>query len=481
MNRRIVLTVAAVLAIGACNDQQEPNTDAGQGTEFASANGTIGINVVLKAPATAQNRTELAKYGNLMDEIPELNGIRVKAKASQLTAIQALPFVKYATPDAERHAIPIDAVQVADFANGRSTWDQDAINVTNFGAGRTLTAFDGTDIFVAILDTGLLPTWRQYFPEERVAEEYAIEFAGGGGDRGVVVTEPNRWQEDVNSHGTHVTSTVIGYQFGAPVAGQPNSNKYNGTAPMATIIPVKVLGQNGSGWSSAIARGIVHVTELKRRGTLGTKPVVINMSLGGSVLDAFEQEAIDDAIEAGVIIVASAGNNGNAGMGFPGAYQPVISSAASGWSKQFVNCAPAGQTPTGNAWWRACDYPENTSEIYIANFSARPKPGQDLDVVAPGAWVVGPYQTNQSNQTSLFFLSGTSMSSPHVAGIVALMAQKKNNLTAPEAETILQNSAVALEAGCKTVIRESLPQCWGVNATGSGFITADAALDNTIP
>lgn len=480
MKRRLILGLAAILAVGACNDQQEPNTETpAPGSDFATASGVIGINVVLKAPATAANRTELAKYGNLMDEIPELNGIRVKAKADQLAAIQALPFVKYATPDAERHAIPIDAVEVADFSNGRSTWDQDAINVTNFGAGRTLTQYDGTGIFVAILDSGLLPTWRQYFPEERIAEEYAIEFAGGGGDQGTVVTEPDRWEDDVNSHGTHVTSTVIGYQFGAPAAGQPNSNKYNGTAPMATIIPVKVLGQNGSGWSSAIARGIVYVTELKQRGALGTKPVVINMSLGGSVLDAFEKEAIDEAIAAGVIIVASAGNNGDAGMGFPGAYPPVISSAASGWDKQFVNCAPAGQPSTGNGWWRACDYPESTSEIYIANFSARPKAGQDLDVVAPGAWVVGPYQTNQSNITSLFFLSGTSMSSPHVAGIVALMAQKKSNLTAPVAETILQNSAIPLAAGCKTVIRESVEQCWPVSATGHGFITADAALAKT--
>jgi subtilisin family serine protease len=480
MNRRLIFSLAAVLAIGACSDQQEPSTEAGQGTEFASGTGVIGINVVLKAPATAANRTELAKYGNLMDEIPELNGIRVKAKASQLPAIQALPFVKSASPDAERNAIPIDAVAAEDFLVGRSTWDQDAINVTDFNAGRTLTRYDGKGVNVAILDTGLLPTWRQYFPQERIHERYGIHFGGGGGENGTVVIHPDSWQNDVNSHGTHVTSSVIGYQFGAATSDPNTSNLYNGVAPMAKIIPVKVLGQNGSGWSSAIARGIVYVTDLKKNNPefMGS-PMVINMSLGGGVLDAIEKEAIDKAIAAGVIIVASAGNNGDAGMGFPGAYAPVISSAASGWDKQFVNCAPAGQTPTGNGWWRACDYPENTSQIYIANFSARPKAGQDLDVVAPGAWVVGPYQTNQSNRTSLFFLSGTSMSSPHVAGIVALMAQKKNSLTAAQAETILQNRAIPLTSGCKTVIREPQQQCWPASATGSGFITADAALAGT--
>jgi subtilisin family serine protease len=471
MNRRIIFGLVAALAIGACSDQQDPNTDNSvPGSEFATTSGTIGINVVLKAPATAANRTELAKYGTLLDEVPELNGIRVRAKESQLTAIQALPFVKYATPDAERHAIPIDEVEAEHFADGRSTWDQDAINVTEFNTTARQVPFDGSGIYVGILDTGLLPTWRQYFPEERVAEEHAIEFAGGGGDRGTVVTEPDRWEDDVNSHGTHVTSTILGYQFSGIVG------KVNGTAPMATIIPVKVLNQGGFGWSSAIARGIVYITELKTSGALGSNPVVINMSLGGSVLDAFEKEAIDNAVEAGVIIVAAAGNEGNSGMGFPGAYEKVISAAASGWTEQFKLC-PATTPLTINRWWWACDVSENiTSQTYIANFSSREKPGQDLDVTAPGAWVVGPYQTNQSNFTSLFFLSGTSMASPHVAGIVALMAQQNAGLTALQAEQILESTATPFGPGCATIVRESREQCWEADAIGAGLVTANAAL-----
>src|SRR3954453_9111588 len=99
MNSRIMLAVAAVLAIGACNDQQGPNTPGSNQPEMASTTGTIGINVVLKAPATAANRPELAKYGPLLDEIAELKAIRVRPKESQLSAIRALPFVKAATPD----------------------------------------------------------------------------------------------------------------------------------------------------------------------------------------------------------------------------------------------------------------------------------------------------------------------------------------------------------------------------------------------
>jgi hypothetical protein len=205
-----------------------------------------------------------------------------------------------------------------------------------------------------VLDTGLLMNWRQYFPEQRIATGYARAFGGGGGEVGWVSSQPNKWERDTDSHGTHVTSTILGYSLrGTPI---------NGVAPMATVIPVKVLNQNGSGWSSVIARGITYVADLKA-GPLKDYPVVINMSLGGSVLDAAEKAAIDYAIEQGVIIVASAGNRGAAGMGYPGAYAPVISVAASGWVGEW----------TAGAWWYAVDVPDptNPAHYYITDFSSR--------------------------------------------------------------------------------------------------------------
>jgi subtilisin family serine protease len=94
---------------------------------------------------------------------------------------------------------------------------------------------------------------------------------------------------------------------------------------------------------------------------------------------------------------------------------------------------------------------------------------------------VGPYQVN-SGQISYYFLGGTSMASPHVAGIVALMAQKKPALTAAEAESILESSAIALAPGCRTIYTPygtTEQVCWGVDATGAGLATADAALAAT--
>jgi subtilisin family serine protease len=223
-------------------------------------------------------------------------------------------------------------------------------------------------------------------------------------------------------------------------------------ARKATVIPVKILNQAGWGWSSVIAEGILYIANLKA-GVLRNSPVVINMSLGGPVLDALEKAAVDYAISQGVILVVCAGNSGPGGMWYPGGYAPVISVAAAGWDQEFS--APN--------WAFGMDVPDptNTTGFYIAAWSSRQLAGQDLDVAAPGVNVVGPYQVN-SGHTTYFFLSGTSMACPHVAGIVALMAQKKSTLTAAEAETILQATAI--------------PMSEGQAAAGSGFATANAAL-----
>ena len=428
----------------------------------ASPQQNIGINVVLKTDINSAILADLGRYGKVRDVVYEIRAVTLQAPRGMLSTIQRLPYVAAANPDAVRNGHPVDTVPETDFSTGLSTWDLDAVNVTDFGTGRSV-AYDGSGVYVAVLDTGLVDSWRQYFPQERIATQYAKSFSGGGADMGNVSEQPNKWEHDANSHGTHVTSTILGYNM--------RDTAINGVAPMATVIPVKVLNQNGSGWSSVIARGIVYVADLKA-GDLADHPVVINMSLGGPSLDAMEKAAIDYAIAKGVIIVASAGNEGTAGMGYPGAYAPVISVAASGWTGEW----------TKSGWWTG-DVPDptNAADFYITDFSSRAKAGQDLDVAAPGSWVVGPYQTN-NGQISYYYLGGTSMASPHVAGIVALMAQKHPSLTAAEAEGYLESSAIPLPAGCRNVPQPSgttAEFCWGDDATGAGLATADAALTAT--
>jgi subtilisin family serine protease len=438
--------------------------------QAAPGSRTVGVNVLLNTDPSPSILAQLGAHGTVRDVLVEIDAVALRTTESELAAIRALPFVVAANPDAARNGAPVDTVAATNFANGISTWDQDSVDVTSRGLGRTV-AQDGNGVYVAVLDTGLLDSWRQYFPQQRIATQFAKAFNGGGGEQGNVSEPTNKWEHDQNSHGTHVTSTILGYSLG----GVP----IDGTAPNATVIPVKVLNQNGSGWSSVVAAGIVYVADLKASGALGTAPVVINMSLGGSQLDAMEKAAIDYAIGEGVVIVASAGNEGEAGMGYPGAYAPVISVAASGWNNQWK---PGGDGNPNN-WWNADDVADPTSvaDFHIADFSSRELAGQDLDVAAPGSWVVGPYQT-QSGKTSFFYLSGTSMASPHVAGIAALMLQKNPTLQQADVEDILETAALPMGAGCAMLSQPSGPAqqtCWGADATGAGIITAANALNAT--
>lgn len=455
MRTRVALALLLTLAIGVLLIPSAP---------AASKGPMIGVNVLLRTDPTSSVLTRLSTYGKVRDVVAQIDAVTMQIPSGNLSALRSLSVVASAEPDAEVMGRPVAATSFDDFTAGINTWDLDAIDVTDLGR-RRVTGYDGTGTYVAVLDTGLLSSWPAYFPASRIATEYALALGGGGGEVGWVSTQPNKWQSDQNSHGTHVTSTILGYDlFGTAV---------NGVAPGAKVIPVKVLNNSGSGWGSTVARGIVYVADLKA-GLLRGHPVVINMSLGASEPSPIEIAAIDYAISKGVLVVASAGNEGDAGMGYPGAYAPVISVAASGWT---------GEWMPDRTWWYAQDVPDPTSaeDFYITDFSGRAKPGQDLDVAAPGSWVVGPYQVN--GQLSYYSLGGTSMASPHVAGIVALMAQKVPTLTQARAESILEGSAIALPPGCRTVfdilVGGEVEFCWGADATGSGLANAARALAAT--
>lgn len=448
-------------------------TGLSAGAAKGNGNRQIGINVVLTQDIDDAVLAELGQYGRINDTYPQIDALTMRVREADLAAVQALPFVAAANPDAKRVGKPVPTSEFEDTTGGLATWDLDQIDVMNVDGNERTVDETGAGVYVAVLDTGLLSTWRYYFHPDRIAEEFAISFGGGGGEKGNISTQPNKWQTDQNSHGTHVTSTILGYNL--------RGTAISGVAPEAEVIPVKVLNNNGSGWSSMVAAGITYIADLKANGDLGDSPVVINMSLGGPELDAIEKTAIDYAISQGVLIVASAGNEGESGMGYPGAYGPVISVAASGWTGEWIS---------GTAdypWWQA-DVPEEgvlpedeTDTAYITDFSSRELAGQDLDLAAPGSWVVGPYQIN--GQLSYYYLGGTSMASPHVAGAVALMLEKNTGLSQADAEDYLTGSADYLAPGCKDVVDPNLGDfvevCWEADATGAGLLDVPGALAAT--
>lgn len=421
--------------------------------------------ILLRAAPTGE---ELQTLKNLCSAtyfvFDEFNAVVASVPSGKVADVRALDFVAGVEPD---------TVVTADHA-GRVAWDIDMIDADlvhgSPGAG---TFVDGSGVFVAILDTGLVPNWEDYFPADRIATEYAMSFHNPN------FNENKGGWTDTDGHGTHVTSTILGYSY----YGLAN---FEGVAPGARVIPVKVLNNSGSGWGSAVAAGIVYVANLKASGAIDA-PVVINMSLGSPLPDPLEILAIDYALARGVVIVASAGNRGNAGMGYPGGYPQVISAGATGWTSEWPKDANGNVIRT---WWTG-DVPEGdvSGITYVCGFSSRQKPEQDLDVLAPGSWVVGPYLNQGAAHPSIwangkpgqyYFLGGTSMAAPHVTATVALMLQVHPDLTAAEAETILESTALPIPAPGSAVVNgpNGLPITftWSADAVGSGLIQTDSAV-----
>jgi subtilisin family serine protease len=373
----------------------------------------------------------------------------------------------------------------------------DAINVTDFGATPPrVVGYDGAGVYVAVIDSGLPIDWRAYFPEERIAVDLARSFGGGGGDRGTVSSQPETWERDTLGHGVAVTSVILGFQYS--LLDPPLPSTFDGVAPQATVIPVKIVRERGHYLGSVLARAILYVADLKVSGTLGSAPVVINLSLGGPGDDVvLVGPAIDYAITHGVVVVASAGNDASAGMTFPARYAPVISAGATGSVGEFPPNDPT------HIQWILNDVAEgNSSQHFIAPFSAWELPGQDLDVLAPGFVVpiAGPLGGGGVGQVDYNFSAGTSFASPHVAGVAALMLQKNPGLTAAQIEQILESTTLPLPPDCRDVTLIGFGPghwvsfrwvdfgnffffnasvCWNASPAGHGLVQADAALAAT--
>ncbi|MFX1567482.1 MAG: S8 family serine peptidase [Promethearchaeota archaeon] len=365
---------------------------------------------------------------------------------------------------------------------------------TNFGSGRGKVPFSvdmvdadkvwskGTGVYIAVLDTGLLSNWRDILPQgnikwklgkgfthevgwDPIAEDYTF---GPLIERGFEVDD---WKGD--GHGTHVTSTITGYLYD----GSAGKFWVRGVAPNVKIIPVLVLDNwyvpdapedyqfLSGGTDPMVAAGINYIADIAH---YLHGPVIISMSLGGPEPAPIIKDAIDYAISEGVIVIASAGNSGEDGMGWPGAYPEVISVGAAGWTEQWVPVVDHDySSSTGEAigwsnreFWLN-DVPENLHntdvwgnewQVYLEDFSSRPifdhpLGEQELDVCTPGACIVGPYKPEFADFEDYFgyyYVWGTSQACPHVSGIAALILQRFPYLNQWQMETILKAAASTL-------------------------------------
>ncbi len=208
---------------------------------------------------------------------------------------------------------------------------------------------------------------------------------GGRVASGFTVINDGRGTTDCNGHGTHVAGTVGGATWGI--------------AKAVTLVPVRVLGCTGSGSTSGVIAGIDWMT------ANAPLPAVANMSLGGGASSAMDA-AIARATAKGIPVVVAAGNeNRNACLGSPARAPSALTIGAT------------------------------DSQDRRASFSNY---GACLDLFAPG---VAIRSASYNSPTGSRLLSGTSMASPHVAGLAALVLETQPSATAEQVNAFIKSTA----------------------------------------
>jgi len=310
----------------------------------------------------------------------------------------------------------------------------------------------GSGVVVGVVDTGYRPHAElagQILQGYDFISDTAVANDGNGRDSDA--SDPGDWInpgecgpgdpaafEASSWHGTHVSGTIA--------ALTNNANGVAGIAFNAKIVPARVLGKCG-GFTSDIADAIIWVSGGSVSGVpANANPVkVINISLGGSgACDNTTQNAINSARSPGTSVIVAAGNSNADAANFSPA-----------------NCSGVVTVASVN---------RSGGRSYFSNF------GASVEVAAPG----GDMRTSASNgilstlnagsttpgADSYAFYQGTSMATPHVVGVVALMLSVKPSLTPDQVTSILQSTARPFPATCS--------QC------GSGIVDALAAVNAAI-
>jgi len=244
-------------------------------------------------------------------------------------------------------------------------------------------------------------------------------------------------------HGTHVAGTVS--------ATADNGIGGSGVAPGVRIMPLRVLG-GGGGTSYDVLQAVRYAAGLANAsGSVPPAPVdVINLSLGGGGFSNAEQEAYSAARAAGVIVVAAAGNESTTLPSYPASYEGVVSVSATDLRR--------GLAPYSN------------SGIWIDVAAPGGDSGVDADGDGRGDGVLSTHAiASGGHRTATYqYLQGTSMATPHVAGVVALMRSIHPALTPGEFDDELRAGRITDDLGGDGATTRN-------DSFGWGFINAAAA------
>lgn len=277
---------------------------------------------------------------------------------------------------------------------------------SNYGV-RAMSAWNtakGSGTTVAIVDTG-------------IAYENFGAFAQAPDLAGATFVSP--WNfvsntshaNDDNGHGTHVAGTVR--------QSTNNSMGCAGLAQFTQLMPVKVLNSAGSGSFTAIANGI--------RWAADHGANVINLSLGGSVGSTTLQSAVDYAWSKGVVICAATGNSGAGNLSYPARY---------------TNCIAVGATRFDG---KRCSYSQFGTGIDVVAPGGDTSVDQNGDGYGDGI-LQQTFASGSPTSFGYYFFQGTSMATPHVAAIAALVKSNRPAYTNAQVRNAIETSCTDLGA-----------------------------------
>jgi len=371
---------------------------------------------------------------SVQSDLQKLDSIVVELPARIIADIIAYGGAKYISLDRETKS----------FGHISATTGTDAVRqstTTSLLGGTTTTTLDGTGIGIAVIDSGIDATHKGFLDKSNNLRVVASkDFTG-----------ENR-TDDPYGHGTHVASIAAGN-------GRISNATYIGIAPNANIVNLRVLNSTGTGSVSGLLNALNWVLSYRTQYNIR----VVNMSLGSPAVDSYKNDPVCQAVrklvDAGIVVVAAAGNNGKNSAGqkiygqihSPGNEPSAITVGAANTFGTDTRADDAVTTYSSRGPTRSF----YTDSYGVKHYDNLIKP----DLVAPGnkliyAEAIGNLLVTQNPQLDagvspvdnrkMMYMNGTSMAAPIAAGAAALLLQANPKLTPNMVKALLMYTSQPL-------------------------------------
>ena len=425
--------LAAVTPATAAGSRTPPNSDAKLDHELrlrARTSGGHSRVIVQLTPGVSADVAVRGLRGTIGRRLASVDGQVADVPDTELSALARLPGVSGVSLDRR-----VVGTMERTGATIGSNWVRESLG------------FDGTGIGIAVIDSGVA-NWHDDLGSGRVT-------------RFVDFVNFQSTAYDDYGHGTHVAGILAGN-------GHDSGGRRTGVAPGATLLVEKVLDASGQGYISNVIAAIDYA--IANRDALNIR--VMNLSVAAGVYESYTTDpltlAAKRAVQAGIVVVSAAGNLGKGpdgktqygAIGAPGNAPWVITVGASSHNGTIDRSddTVAGFSSRGPS---AIDFQAKPDLVAPGvGIESLAEPGSTLFNTKPSMRLWGSVQTATEPYISL---SGTSMSSPVVAGTIALMLQANPSLTPNLVKAILQYTAESRDP------YNSLTQ-------GAGFLNARGAV-----